>query len=108
MYQQMALVASGVSFAWSRFNAEEILTQDQIVIQAHDEMQPLNESGEVILLLLIFETAGPALLHRKFFCFNYRAHSLIQVLFEYHNPSNVVKVAKIWCEIFPIFITCER
>ena len=53
MYQQMALTASGVSFAWSRFNAEEVLSHDQIVIQAHDEFQALNDSGEVRPLLFV-------------------------------------------------------
>jgi len=53
VYQQMALVASGVSFAWSRFNAEEILSRDQIVIQAHDELQNINESGEEEWCLLL-------------------------------------------------------
>ncbi|XP_075257384.1 dynein axonemal intermediate chain 7 homolog isoform X2 [Convolutriloba macropyga] len=53
VYQQMALVASGVSFAWSRFNAEEILSRDQIVIQAHDELQSLNETGEEDWCLLL-------------------------------------------------------
>ena len=54
VYQQMALTASGVSFAWSRFNAEEVLSNDQIVIQAHDEFQALNDSGEVRLFACLF------------------------------------------------------
>lgn len=52
MYQQMALTSSGIAFAWSRFNAEEGVTDSQIVIQAHDQLAGASSTGEVKLRML--------------------------------------------------------